>query len=318
MKTELYIITIMALLTSATLFLIYQNPDESPKSSSFEKYSNELLQINEKSKKYQLIDNVQKFNASKRLMHEKLKEISLDYLEIRISVVTLLEGQYPFWDVQYRVDKFDLEPSSICAFEQNIPLHMQKISQTGNFQIFAKKYSSYTLELIMMDERNTMSNIHYGLIATNDKNQRASTYFHLDSCTNEITDKEPYSLNCFDENSDYKFATSNYDDVIASYSNEYFCKIELDPWRQSLQDYSEILYDKSQQLEIQQMSNTGDQDPFGGSFSERYKLGELRSIVGSMVHGKFDEQGTQEKIKQYEKQYGSLPEELLELIEKRK
>jgi hypothetical protein len=66
------------------------------------------------------------------------------------------------------------------------------------------------------------------------------------------------------------------------------------------------------------MSNTGDQDPFGGSFSERYKLGELRNIVGNMVHGKFDEQSTQEKIKQYEKQYSSLPDELLELIEKRK
>ena len=66
------------------------------------------------------------------------------------------------------------------------------------------------------------------------------------------------------------------------------------------------------------MSNTGDQDPFGGSFSERHKLGELRNIVGNMVHGKFDEQSTQEKIIQYEKQYGSLPEELLELMDKRK
>ena len=37
-----------------------------------------------------------------------------------------------------------------------------------------------------------------------------------------------------------------------------------------------------------------------------------------MVHGKFDGKVIQEKIKQYEKQYGDLPEELLELIEKRK
>ena len=37
-----------------------------------------------------------------------------------------------------------------------------------------------------------------------------------------------------------------------------------------------------------------------------------------MIHGKFDEQGTKEKIKQYENQYGSLPDELLKLIERRK
>jgi len=317
MKTEFNIIIIMILLTSATLFLIYQNPNDTPKSLSFEKHSDEIFQINENSKKYQSINDVQKFDESKILMQEKLKEISLDYMGINISDVTLIEGQYPFWDVQYRADKFDLEPSSICGFEQNIPLHMQKISHTDNFQKFAKKYSSYHLELIIMDERNNISNIHYGLIATNGENQSASTYFHLDTYTNEISDKEPYYLNCFDGNNDYRFGTFNPDDILSSYSNGHFCKIELDPWRQSLQDYSKILYEKSKQLEIQQMSNTGDQDPFGGSFSERYKLGELRNIVGSMIHGKFDEQSTHEKIKQYEKQYGNLPEELLKLIEKK-
>ena len=137
MKTEFNVIIIMTILVSVSLFLIYQNPDESPKSLSFEKYSNKILQINENSKKYQLMEDEQRFDESKRLMHETLKEISLDYLEIKLSEVTLLEGQYPFWDVQYRVDKFDLEPSSICAFEQNIPLQIQKISQTDNFQKFA-------------------------------------------------------------------------------------------------------------------------------------------------------------------------------------
>jgi len=38
MKTEFKIITIMILLTSSILFLIYQNPDETPKSFSFEKH----------------------------------------------------------------------------------------------------------------------------------------------------------------------------------------------------------------------------------------------------------------------------------------
>ena len=318
MKTEFKIIIIMTILVSTTLFLIYQNPDESPKSMSFEKYSDEIVQINENSKKYQLIDDVEKFNESKKLMHEKLKEISLDYLEIKISNMTLLEEQYPFWDVQYRVDKFDLEPSSICAFEKNMPLHLQKISQTDNFQIFAKKYSSYPLELIIMDERNDISNIHYGLIATNDKNQRASTYFHLDSCTNEITDKEPYYLRCFDENNDYNFSTFNNDDIISSYSNGHFCKIELDPWRQSLYDYSKTLQEKRRQLQTESMTGIVDQESGGRFISEMDKLGKLGNLVGAMVHGEFDGKVVQEKIRQYEKQYGSLPEELLELMENRK
>ena len=317
MKIEFKIIIIMLILVPVTMFLIYQNPNDSPKSLSFEKYSDEIVQINENSKKYQLMDDEQKFNSSKKLMYEKLQEVFLDYLDIKISEVTLLEGQYPFWNVQYRVDKFDLEPSSICGFEQNIPLHMQKISQTDNFQKFAKKYSPHTLELIIMDERNDISNIHYGLIATSGNNQSASTYFHLDTCTNEITDEEPYHLNCFDGNNDYRFGTFNTDDILSSFSNTSFCKIELDSWRQSLFEYSKTLQEKQRQLELQSIASD-DQVAFGPPFSEMMKLGDLRSIVGNMVHGKFDEQNTQDRIMEFEKQNGSLPEELLELIKNRK
>ena len=55
----------MTILVSVSLFLIYQNPDESPKSLSFEKYSNKILQINENSKKYQLMEDEQRFDESK-------------------------------------------------------------------------------------------------------------------------------------------------------------------------------------------------------------------------------------------------------------
>jgi len=228
MKTEFRIIILMAIITSATLFLVYQNPNEVPKSLSFKKQINEIISINENSKKYNLDGDIQKFNASRKLMEEKFKELSSDLLGIRISKVTLLEGQYPFLTVQERAEKFGYVPSTICAFEQNIPLQIQKIPKTDNFQMFSKKYSSHTLELDLFDERNDISNIHYGLIATNGKNQSASTYFHLDSCTNEISDKEPYYLSCFDGNNDYRFATFNYDDIISSYSNGHFCKIVLD------------------------------------------------------------------------------------------
>ena len=96
MKTEFNIIIIMILLASFTLFLIYQNPDETPKSISFEKHSNELVQMNQLSKKYQLMEDTQKFDESKRLMQEKIKEISSNYLGLDITHVELMDGYYPF------------------------------------------------------------------------------------------------------------------------------------------------------------------------------------------------------------------------------
>ncbi len=317
MKIEFKIIVIMTFLVSSTLFLIYQNPD-SPKSISFEKHSNELVQINELSKKYQLIGNEQKFDESKKQMQEKLKEISSDYLGLEIEHVKLLEGYYPFQNSTHWAERFDLEPSSVCDFERMIPLHMKKLSQTENYKIFTKKYAPYNLELSIQDERSHQSNIHYGLFAINSKNQSASTYFHLSSCTHEITDKESLFLHCFDGDTDYRFATHNYDDIISNYSNGEFCKIVLDPWRQSIYDYSQTLNEKRRQLERESMTGIVDPESQWKFFSEMNKQGDLGNIVGKMVHGYFDDQSTQDMIKQYEKQYDSLPEELLELIEKRK
>jgi len=317
MKTEYKIIAVMIVLVSSILFLISQNPHESPKSKSFEKYSDEIIQINQESKKYELVNDMQNYNVSKRLMEEKLKEISFDYLGIKVSDVLLLDGYYPFKDVEYVIERFDLESLSICDFEQNIPLHMQKISQTENFQIFAKKYSSYHIELDFFDERNAKSNIHYGLIATNGKNQSASTYFHLDSCINEISDKSSYFLNCFDGNNDYRFATFNTDHVLSSYSNSDFCNIELDSWRQSLFEYSITLREKRQELRMDSMEKIVDSESQLEFISKMNKQGELGNLVAFMIHNNFDEQSLQERIQEYEKQFGFLPEELLELIEKR-
>jgi len=316
MKTEFNIIIVMALLVSAVLILVSQNPNETPKLLSFEKYSNDIVEINEKSKKYKLVDDEIKFNATKKLMQEKIKKISLDFMGLKISNVELLDGYYPFQDPHSVVERFDLEELSVCSFEQKIPLHLQTISQTENFQMFTKKYSSYKLELTIMDERSYLSNVHYGLIAFNHENQFASTYFHVDSCTDEITDKEPYHLNCFDGNDDYSYSTFNTDDILSSFSSVEFCKIKLDSWRQSLYDYSKTLQEKQRQLEMKLIASE-DQVAFGPPFSEMNILGDLRNIVANMVHGKFDDQSTHEMIKKYEKQNGSLPKELLELIENR-
>ncbi len=164
-----------------------------------------------------------------------------------------------------------------------------------------------------MDERKYLSNIHYGLSA-GAENQYASTYFHLDSCANGVTDKELYFLHCFNENDNYRFTTFNYDDIVSSISSSHFCKIELDSWRQSLYDYSQTLREKRMQLETESMPELVDSESHMKFFSEMSRHEDLGNIVWKIVQGEFDEQDTQDMIRQYEEQYGGLPEELLELI----
>lgn len=318
MKLEHGIIVVVGIFAAISMGLVVTNPDETPKSTSLEKYSEKLVQINKLSKKHLATENQQQFDESKKQMQELLKEVSFDFMGLEISNVELIEGQYPFRNSTLWEERFDLEPSSVCDFEANIPLHMQILSDTENYDRFAKKYSHYNLTLSIFDERYPVSNVHYGLIATNDQSQSASTYFHLNTCTNEITDKEILFLNCFDEKNGYRYATFNYDDIVSSYSNIDFCKIELDPWRQSIYEYAQKLNEKRRAFEMEQMMSIEDYEDQQQVMGEMNRQGDLGNIVWNIVHGKFDDQKTQEMIKSYEKQYGGLPEELSELIGKKK
>ncbi len=318
MKLEYGIITVVGIFFFISIGVIMSNPDETPKAMSFEKHSDELVSINQLSKKYHLTGDEQKFEDSKRMMQEKIKEISLDHMGLKITHVELLEGYYPFQNNTHWAERFDLESSSVCDFEAIIPLHMEILTHTENFERFTKKYSIYNLELSIQDERTHQSNIHYGLFATNNKNQSASTYFHLSSCTNEITDQETLFLHCFDGDTGYRFATHNYEDIVSSYSSMEFCKIILDSWRQSAYEYSQTLREKQRELHEEMMKDDMDYESHWEFFTEMNKLGELQDIIGKIIHSKFDEQNTQDMLKQYEKQYGSLPDELLELVEMKK
>ena len=121
-------------------------------------------------------------------------------------------------------------------------------------------------------------------------------------------------LHCYDGDTDNRFRTRNYDDIVSSYSNGDFCKIVLDPWRQSVYDYSQVLREKQRELQEELMIDDMDYESHVNFFAEMNKLGEQQNIVGKIVYGKFDEPDTQDMIEQYEKQYGSLPDKLLELM----
>jgi len=308
----------MALLASAALFLIQNEPEDAPRAVSIEKHSRELAQINQEAKDHQMAGDMQGFEDSKRSMEEKLKEASLSHMGLEISSMNLIDGYYPFDDPDTKAERLGLEPSSVCAFEQSIPLHMQKISQTENFVLFAKKYSQYEIELHIMDERDRVfNNIHYGLSAADGNGRYASTWFNIDSCTGERTDKEPYRLACFNENDSSVFSTFNHEDIVASYSNSHFCEIELDPWRQSLYEYSETLREQRWQFQGEAMQGLVDSESHREFFAEMNRQEDLGNIVWKMIQGEFDERDTQDMIERYENQHGSLPAELQELIRSR-
>ena len=314
MRSGFGTVVAMALLVSAALFLIQSSPDESPRATSIEKHSRELVQINQESKDHQMAGDMQGFEDSKRSMEEKLKEASRSHMGLEISSVGLIDV-YPFDDPNTRAEMLGVEPSSVCSFEQSIPLHLQKISQTESFVLFAKKYSQYEIEMYIIDERDrVLNNIHYGLSAADGSGRYATTYFHIDSCTGERTDKEPYLLSCFNENNSSVFSTSNHKDIIASYLNSHFCKIELDPWRQSLYEYVETLREQREQFQRETLPGLADAESHMEFFSEMNRRDDLGQIVWNMIQGKFDEQNTQDMIKRYESQHGGLPGELQELI----
>ena len=66
------------------------------------------------------------------------------------------------------------------------------------------------------------------------------------------------------------------------------------------------------------MADTVDPESHWKFFSEMNKQGELGNLVAYMIHNNFDEQSLQDKIEQYENQFGIIPDELLELMNQRK
>ena len=65
------------------------------------------------------------------------------------------------------------------------------------------------------------------------------------------------------------------------------------------------------------MPNLSDGESHLKFFSEMERQSDLEEFVGNIVQGRFDEQEMQDMIRQYESEYGSMPEDLLGLIEKR-
>ncbi len=318
MKTEYKIIAIMILLSFSILFLILQNLYESPKTKSFERYSDEILQINEESKKYQLIEDVAKFNESKKSMQEKLGIVASNLLEIDVTIYSIYESYFPFIDGS-QIKILDDKSFSVCNIVENIPIHLQEIQKTEKFQTFVEKYSNYSLELDLHDERKIDSSFHYGLIAKSDDGRTALTMFHVNNCTNQVVDSEKYYLSCHDDVKHMVFGTTNKDDILASLNHPDFCTIPLDSWRQSVYDYNRKI---KEQLEEEHLPTIEIIDKSYKSVSayqlESQRLDLLGDISIMYVMKISDEKDIEGKIKQYNNLFGPLPEEFLKILDAKK
>lgn len=247
------------------------------------------------------------------LFQQKLEEVASDSLGIKVSILTST-----FFPIRAGSEVEILEGSELaqaCDVVKNIPFHLQKIHRAEMFQMFAEKYSEYQIELLLYDERGHNSWFHYGFVAISGDGKYASTYFHANSCTNEITDFDNHRLNCSDTERDYSFGTRNYDDVLASLNHEAFCVIPLDPWRQAAYDYSRTINDEIHQYREELAGANRDYESEKELQAELGRLDLLGDIAGTIVFDTFEDKETQEMIQEYHSRFGPLPEDLRKLFE---
>ena len=278
-----------------------------------------LFEINELALKYQEINEDQKINEQRVLMEEKIVEIARDSFKAdNITQIEILPVYFPIVKGSQVDMKGNEKTFPICDVAENIPIHLQKITDAEMFQMFLKKYSKNELILNIQDERFSNSAFHYGLQAISDDGKFvASTFFHADSCTNEITDFDKFHLSCLDkEKREWTGGTTNPDYIRASLELEEFCTIPLSPWHQLVSDYQDTIrekidekHDKMSDVEIKSLE---DATRFQSEM-EQWVL--LSNIAGNIVQNYLEDEKTQDMIREYNEKYGNLPDELLNLLD---
>ena len=289
--------------------------------NDIENFTSILAEINEEAVIHQKNNNQEKSESQMILMKEKQKEIASKILGVDIFDAYVAEG----WNFPFR-DSSDIEPLPgqetlpICNIPENIPFHLETIRDSEMFQMFAEKYSKYSLTIDISDERRHNSMVHYDIIATSeDGNYHASTHFHINSCTDQ---SDPYlNLHCSgltQEDSKYAYLMEN---IADSLDDDTFCTISFKPWQEKLFEYSESISEESEKIQqqLQMKMESEDTDELGEIFSEMKRL-ELLNRISFDATRNTDDDGkwVTEDILEYNERYGDLPEDLLELIEQRK
>ncbi len=183
--------------------------------------------------------------------------------------------------------------------------------------MFAKKYSQHQLTVEVSDERYGMGLVHYDLFATSDDGLfSASTYFHLDSCDDEM--HWPYVLLCKNTQSDEHVYTRIKSEIMSSIKNNEFCHIALEPWHQDLRNYQAKISKELDELVKGEVPLDSEGNPSYQFFLDTKRLGLLNDIIRYYELENEDYEKMQENVAEYNKKFGSLPKELLDVIEQRK
>ncbi len=274
--------------------------------------------INRQGTFYKDSKDSEKFEEYRILMQEKQKDVASHVLDIPISNAYVVEGwNFPFRDVSEITQMVGTDPVAICNIPEKIPTHLQKIHESDMFQMFAEKYSQHQLTVDISDERYSGGLVHYDLIATSDDGLfTARTYFHLDSCTDNM--KWPYFLLCKDVRNEEHVSTRIKSEIISSIENDEFCNIDFEPWHQDLRNYQAMI-----SKEIDTLTQGGVPTDSQGNASYRYfldvqRLGLLNDIIRYYESENSDQEKMRENVAEYNKKFGNLPDELLDIIEQRK
>ena len=313
MKLEYAVIAVMALLVSSVMILIFAELDKMSHITQLEKINQQAIHAQE-------TENHSKLESYRQLMQQKLQTTVSNALEIPITKVYLEEGfNFPFRPAS-SLPSFDSDKEFlVCDITSNMHSHLQNIRTAELFQMYEKKYSGYEIELFVQDERRYESMVHYGFAATSDDgNSTAIIHFHGNSCSGEILDIDKYLLSCRDKVKDKFMSAHNKEDIHASMNHPDFCTIPLDSWRQSVYDYNQKIKEQLENHLPTIKTSDKSYESVSAYQLESHRLDLLGDISSMYVMGVDDEQDIEEKIRQYNNQFGSLPDELSRLIEQRK
>jgi len=320
MKAKVLIIVgIVAVLIAVLLTVGLFNGGTFSENNAVMKSDGETLdELNRQGTIYQKNGNQENFDGQMILMKEKQKEIASRILGLNISDAYVAAGwNFPFKESS-EVTVIDPEfKEPICDIPEKIPVHLQNIQQSEMFQMFTEKYSPYQLMIDISDERYGIGLVHYDLIATSDDGLfSASTYFHLDSCTDKM--KWQYFLLCKDTRSDEHMTTRIKSEIISSLESNEFCNIKFEPWHQNLIDYQTKISDELYKLTQGETPVDSGGNPSQKFFSDFGRLGLLNDIIRYYESENEDHKKMQADVTEYNMKFGSLPEELLKIIESRK
>ena len=324
----IFLITlIVTIIIIISLTILFFDNDLLTENKKIMKSDEEILrEINLQATIYKNNNDERNYHKQVVLFEEKIKQNAINFLDMNIIDVSvdltdpetdIGSFNFPFRNSSEIKISSDKESFLICDIPEKIPTHLKKFLDEPIFEMFSQKYSKYDTELTIIDERGLDSQIHYGLyVISEDRSFSASTTFHVNTCTDEIQEDFPL-LSCRNVVDNEIHQSFNQDDIIASLNLAEFCTIPLDSWRNSIHEYGMDI--QKQRLEIFHESfEPKNHDELRQMGDERERLDSLRGITFLIVNNGLDSKTTQDKIQEYNEKFDSLPDELLELIEKSK